>query len=243
MNAIILAAGMGRRLSLGIPKCLIEIAGTSILKRQVAALRAAGAERFIIVVGYRAEDVRAHLADERGPFTFITNDRYGETNTIFSLYLARAHFGGGFFYANGDVVFDGRLTRRLLPAGNTTVMAVKPGHWGQEEVKVMVEPLPGGAGCRVSRIGKALDPARSYGEFVGVARFGSDLVIPLGGMLSHCVEGEGMVGEHFEQAVDRLSAIGHFVVPVDVQDLPCGEIDFPEDLDHALRELGPRLEA
>lgn len=242
MNAIILAAGMGRRLSLGIPKCLIEIAGRTILERQLEALRAAGADHFTIVVGYREDDVRRHLTDEPGSFTFIPNDRYAETNTIFSLYLARPHFDGGFFYANGDVVFDGRLTRRLLVSSDATTMAVKPGRWGQEEVKVMLETPVGGAGRRIGRIGKALDPARSYGEFVGVARFSPAIAAPLKDMLSRCVEQEGIVGEHFEQAVDRLCVAGHPIMPVDVQDLPCGEIDFPEDLEHAIRELGPRLQ-
>lgn len=243
MTSIILAAGMGRRLSLGIPKCLIEIAGVSILKRQIAAFRAAGVDHFVIVVGYRETDVREHLAGEQGSFTYITNPRFAETNTIYSLYLARHQFDSSFFYANGDVVFDWRLTQRLLPADESTVMAVKAGRCGQEEVKVMVERADDSSTVpRISRIGKQLDPAHSLGEFVGVARFGRDFIGPLSEMLGRCVEVEGIVGDHFERSVDRLCASGrHFVEPVDISDLPCGEIDFAEDLEFARRELGPSL--
>jgi len=258
MTAIILAAGMGRRLSLGIPKCLIEIAGASILARQIAALRAVGVRRFVLVVGYRQEEVRRHLAGDPGPFTFVVNERFAETNTIYSLYLAREHFGEGFYYANGDVVFDHRLARLLSPANASTVMAVKPGRWGQEEVKVFVGPASGspaseptgrrmgpqapGEPLRILRIGKQLDPARALGEFVGVARFGSDLVRPLAQVLTDCIEQEGMVGEHFERAVDRLCVAGHVVRPADIGDLPCGEIDFPEDLIHARNTIAPQLQ-
>lgn len=237
MVAIILAAGMGRRLSIDTPKCLIDIAGVSIIKRQVAAFRRAGADRFVVVVGYQQDAVRAHLADEQGPFTFITNPRFADTNTIYSLFLAREHFAGGFFFANGDVVFDGRLTRSLLPVDRSTQLAVKPGLCGQEEVKVMVE-----AG-RITRIGKQLDPARSLGEFVGLARFGADLAVPFAEMLTQCVDGEGVVGDHFERALDRLCQAGHTLSVVEVGGLPCSEIDFPEDLQLARDQLAPQLES
>ena len=227
---------MGRRLQAGVPKCLIEIAGTSILKRQIAAFRAVGVTRFAIVVGYEQQQIRSHLADDPGPFTFVVNERYAETNTIYSLYLAREHFGTGFFYANGDVLFDRRLPEQLaVQPERSTVLAVKPGHCGQEEVKVIVHD------GRVVRIGKQLDPARSRGEFVGVAWFGSEGSGAFAEMLVRCVETEGIVGDHFEQAIDRLCRDGWPVLPVDIGNLPCGEIDFPEDLRHAITDIAPNL--
>lgn len=237
MVSIILAAGVGRRLATGTPKCLIDIGGTTIIRRQIAAFRAAGVRRFVVVVGYQQDLVRAQLADDPGPFTFISNDRYAETNTIHSLYLARDHFDDGFFFANGDVVFDGRLTRALLPADASTRLAVKPGRCGQEEVKVIVE------GGRITRIGKQLDVDRSLGEFVGVARFGSDLAAPFARMLAQCVEHEGIVADLFEHALDRLCEQGSVIVPADVGDLPCGEIDFPEDLEFARNVLATQLQS
>lgn len=241
MIAIILAAGMGRRLALGIPKCLIEIAGQTILQRQIQAFRSVGVNDFVIVVGYREGDVRAHVAGEVGRFTFVHNPRYAQTNTIYSLYLARTHFGSGFLYANGDVVFDRRLPERLVQASESTVLAVKPGVCGQEEVKVMPSPdFPAGTGP-ILRIGKQLDPALCFGEFVGVARFGEGFLAAYAGMLESCVESENVIAEHFEAALDRLCILGHRVMPVDIRDLPCGEIDFPADLEQARRELGPQL--
>jgi choline kinase len=236
MTSILLAAGMGRRLSLGLPKCLIEIAGQSIIRRQLAALRAAGVDEFVVVVGYREQEVRRHLAGEPGRFTFVTNDRYSDTNTIYSLYLARHHFGDGFYYSNGDVLFDRRLALRLSSGEpGRTMLAIKPGRCAQEEVKVVVEV------DRISRIGKQLDPAICLGEFVGVARFGRAIVRPFADMLARCVEVEGLINVHFEEAVDRLCAGGHELTPLDIGDLPCSEIDFPEDLEHARQAIAPLL--
>lgn len=220
---------------MGVPKCLIEIGGVSILRRQLSAFRAAGVTRFCIVVGYEERAIRDHLLSEADAVTYLVNPRFAETNTLYSLHLTCAHFGEGFFYANGDVLFDRRLPELLLPADGSTRMAVKPGHFGQEEVKVMVE-----AG-RITRIGKALDPARSYGEFIGVARFGGDLVGPFAKMLARGVEVDGIVGEHFESSLDRLCTAGHVLEAADVGDVPCCEIDFPEDLRHAREDVAPKL--
>lgn len=233
-QAIILAAGMGRRLGAGRPKCLLDVGGASILHRQLAAFRSAGIEHFVLVVGYACDQVCEHVADQPGRIEFIINERYAETNTIYSLYLARQWFGAGFYYANGDVVFDRRLVERLRDASDPDVLAVKPERCGQEEVKVVVR------GDRIVGIGKELDPARSLGEFVGVARFGAGLVPSFAQMLAICVEAEGIVGDHFERAVDRLCST-EVLKPLDVSDLPCGEVDFPEDLEHARRDIVPRL--
>ena len=60
MKAIILAAGKGTRLNGGglKPKCLYEVAGQTLLDRQLAALLEAGLNEIVIVVGYEAESIR-----------------------------------------------------------------------------------------------------------------------------------------------------------------------------------------
>lgn len=234
MKAVILAAGTGRRLGLDYPKCMADVDGTSIIGRQLAAFTAAGVAEYVIVVGYKQEQLRRHLENLPGRFTFIVNERYAETNTIFSLYLARGEMTGPFYYANADVVFDRRLLDRLNAAAGPAALAVQPGTCGEEEVKVVVRD------GRILRIGKRLDPALCFGEFLGVARFGEQAAEPLAAMLKRYIESKGVVADYFERAVNRLCA--HWVLtPVDVGDLPCCEIDFPEDLAFARQQLAPRL--
>jgi len=66
MKAIILAAGVGKRLwevTQHRPKCLIEIGGQTLLHRYLTALRSVGIYRAGIVVGYKQEMIRAAVAE------------------------------------------------------------------------------------------------------------------------------------------------------------------------------------
>ena len=98
---------------------MIDIGGQSIIHRQLSAFRAVGVDDFVIVTGYEQDQLKAHLADQRGRFTYIENPRYGETNTVYSLYLAREHITDTFYYANADVLFDRRLTERVRTGRRT----------------------------------------------------------------------------------------------------------------------------
>jgi len=234
MKAIILAAGAGRRLGTTDPKCMLRVGGESIIHRQLAAFRTAGVDEFIVVVGHEQDQLRRHLAGQPGRFTYVVNERYAETNTIYSLYLARDQIDDTFFYANADVVFDRRLIERLTETDASTALAVDVAACGAEEVKVIVRNE------RIIRISKRLDPADCLGEFVGVARFGVELSAAFVDALETCVEVENAVTDYFERAVDRLCP-DWVLTPVDVSDLPCIEIDFPEDLTRARDEILPRL--
>jgi choline kinase len=234
MKAIILAAGAGRRLGVAEPKCMVDVGGMSIIHRQLAAFRAAGVDAFVIVVGHEQATLRDHLTGEPGQFTFVVNERYTRTNTIYSLYLARGHITDAFYYANADVVFDRRLIERLRDASHASALAVDQTACGAEEVKVIVRD------GRIVRIGKALDPSACAGEFVGVARFGAPWAPAFVGALTALVERQSVVVDYFERAVDQLCADWP-IYAVNVSDLPCVEIDFPEDLDIARRKVAPRL--
>jgi bifunctional UDP-N-acetylglucosamine pyrophosphorylase/glucosamine-1-phosphate N-acetyltransferase/UDP-N-acetylglucosamine pyrophosphorylase len=64
--AIILAAGKGKRMESDLPKVLLPVCGRPMIRYVIDAVRAAGVERMVVVVGHRAELVRAELADEPG---------------------------------------------------------------------------------------------------------------------------------------------------------------------------------
>src|SRR5215203_1428507 len=113
MKAIILAAGKGTRLN-GLdlkPKCLFEVGGQTLLKRQVEALREAHVNDIVIVLGFEAERIRRlyeHTA------SFVVNSRFEETSSLYSLWLAREHLLEGFVVLNCDVLFHPQLLARLL---------------------------------------------------------------------------------------------------------------------------------
>ena len=235
MKAIILAAGAGRRLGAAVPKCMLDVGGMSIIHRQLEAMLAEGIDEYVVVVGYEQEQVRRHLTGAPGQFTFVVNERYLATNTIYSLYLASAHLSGPCWYANADVVFDRRLIRRLADDSSAAALAVKAHACGEEEVKVVVRD------GRIARIGKGIAPSEAAGEFMGIARLGGEAAPALAEALSELVERQRVVSDYFERAVDRLCR-GLVLTAVDITDLPCQEIDFPADLEQARTEIAPSLE-
>jgi histidinol-phosphate/aromatic aminotransferase/cobyric acid decarboxylase-like protein/choline kinase len=93
MKAVILAAGYGNRmrpLTDAQHKTLLEVGGRTIIGRILDCLESVGVTRVAVVTGYRAEELEAHLLAHhpRCSFEFVRNERYRETNNIFSLALA-----------------------------------------------------------------------------------------------------------------------------------------------------------
>ena len=96
MQAIILAAGMGKRLgdlTRDNTKCMLEVNGIRLIDRTLEHLSAVGADRIVLVVGYKGDNVRSHVGTSyRGiPVEYVENDIYDKTNNIYSLFLARKY--------------------------------------------------------------------------------------------------------------------------------------------------------
>ena len=64
--AIVLAAGKGTRMKSELPKVLVEVCGRPMINYVLDALAASGVDEIVVVVGYRADDVRRALASRRG---------------------------------------------------------------------------------------------------------------------------------------------------------------------------------
>ena len=93
MQAIILAAGMGKRLkelTQNNTKCMVKVNGVSLAERLLTMLDRKDLERIVIVVGYEGKKLMEYV-DTLGiktPVEFIDNPIYDKTNNIYSLSLA-----------------------------------------------------------------------------------------------------------------------------------------------------------
>jgi histidinol-phosphate/aromatic aminotransferase/cobyric acid decarboxylase-like protein/choline kinase len=131
MQAVILAAGRGRRmepLSRSCHKALLEIGGTTILGRAMDSLIAAGVSPITIVTGYRADDITGFINAEY-PETavhFVANDDYATTNNIvsFALALESLDYDDDVILIECDLLFDPRLIKELAdyPAKNVALV-------------------------------------------------------------------------------------------------------------------------
>lgn len=95
MQAIILAAGMGRQmgdLTRDVNKCMLEINGVTLIDRVLTQLCSFGLERVIIVVGYQAQKLKEYISnryDGNLHIEYIFNPQYETTNNVYSLSLAK----------------------------------------------------------------------------------------------------------------------------------------------------------
>jgi choline kinase len=173
VKAIIVAAGMGRRLgphTADIPKCMVEVGGKSILARQVDALRAAGVDEIHVVRGYLGDRISVP------GLRFHDNPHYRENNILASLFYAESAMAGGFLFSYSDIVYDATVTRALVAAAGDYRLVVDRGWWrsyeGRRDHPVAEGELTLVHDGRVRRVGKGLVAREeAVGEFIGLAAF------------------------------------------------------------------------
>jgi len=140
MKAIILAAGKGTRLDGAAvkPKCLVEIGGSTLLHRQIDTLRSLNVRQIVIVVGFGAESIREECD---GDTSFVENEKFAETSSLYSLWLARDHLADGFVVLNCDVLFHPQLLANLLESSCDNALLIsrienQSFPLGDEEMKI-----------------------------------------------------------------------------------------------------------
>lgn len=100
--AIVLAAGQGTRMKSDLPKVLVPVRGRPMIDYVVDMLQACGIERIVVVVGYRAELVREHLAGRTG-LTFVEQkERLGTGHAVMVCREALAGREGPVVIVTGD---------------------------------------------------------------------------------------------------------------------------------------------
>ncbi len=169
MKGIILSAGNGSRLlplTRDMPKCLVEVDGRAILDWQLRALAEAGVEGAVVVVGYRARRVEAHLAAARPPLPvdLVYNPFWRVASSIGSVWEARAHLDVPFVLMNGDTVFEPQVIAGAIDdAGDGLGLLVEPLR-AHEQDDMLVETSDG----RVRAVGKNLSTGHATHRSLGV---------------------------------------------------------------------------
>lgn len=250
MHAVLLAAGMGRRLDTvtgGGPKCLLPFAGASLLERHLRLLAAVGIERLTVVVGFEAmqiEQALSALVPEIVPGMTVTTAhnpafRQGSAKSVLA---ARETLEGDddVLLMDADVLYDRRLLDALLSAGSADALALDRSVDVDDTDAVKVGLQDG----RIVAFDKTLPPGRDYaaiGESVGFFRLSPAICDAL--LLDCETVADADTNAPYETALQHvICAEDTAFEAVDVTGLPWIEIDYPTDVERASHEILPQLQ-
>lgn len=130
MQALMLAAGMGRRMGKhteACTKCMIEVGGRTLLSRTVEALQEAGIRKFVMVVGWEADKLVSYIRNTftEMEFEFVYNHDYATTNNIYSLHMAREQLArDDTILLESDLVYDKGVLRQIAACPYENLVAV-----------------------------------------------------------------------------------------------------------------------
>lgn len=243
MIGVILAAGMAKRLRPFTdtkPKCLLKVGERTLLERTVAAMAAAGISEFVVVTGYRADQIRDFLDSLEGleslgkpRFTYLHNADYEHNNNIYSLWMAGEKVRGQeFLLMDSDILCDPAAVLRIANE-NEAALAVNRHELGEEEMKVVVDDQ-----MRITEISKTCRPEDAMGESVGIEKMTAAYSEALFRELDQMILNEGLIDIFYERAFERLIPQGHTFRVIDTTDYFSYELDTPEDF-HRAQELMP----
>ena len=233
MKALILNSGLGSRMGVLTsehPKCMTEISPReTILSRQLRQIADAGIGEVVITTGLFRDALIAYCESLDLPlsFTFVHNPDFRETNYIYSIYCARAELDDDILLMHGDLVFENEVIDRIL-ACETSCMAVST-----------TQPLPEKDFKAVIRDGKVqkvgvefFDDAVAAQALYRLKR--DDWQKWLDRITAFCESGNRKV--YAENALNELDGAAD-IVPLDVGDLLCAEVDDPADLEKVSKQL------
>jgi choline kinase len=228
-NAVILSAGQGKRLSPltdGRPKCLVPIAGRTILEWQIRALASAGVEDITVVTGFCADAVDAMLMTTSVPVEVRTvfNPFYTVADNIGSCWSAKDQIGSDTLLLNGDTLFEPEIAARVVEraVAEISVTVDSKDTYDADDMKIRRD------GDRLVTIGKTLELPVD-GESIGMIRFkeggGARFVAAMRSALKH----EATLKRWYLSIIDELAHEGGVGV-VSIEGLTWSEIDFLRDL-------------
>jgi choline kinase/phosphatidylglycerophosphate synthase len=236
-QAVIIAAGMGSRLNGSggnLPKPLVKVAGVGLLKRTILAARRAGITEFVIVIGYRGEEIKEAISRDSQidvHIDWVENAEWEKGNGL-SVLKARPHVNEPFLLMMSDHLFEPQVLAKLRHhqvAQGEAVLCVDYAldgiHDMDDATKVFLE------GDRILQIGKELDKfnAVDTGIFVCSSSLFDGLDVSL-------ASGDESLSGGVRVLADRGN-----MRAVSIDGMFWLDVDTPEALKHAERSLVSQL--
>lgn len=200
------------------------------MRHQLDALAAVGIDDVVMVVGFGQDQIRESVGTM---VRYVVNDRFAETNSMYSFLLARSLLHDDVLVMNSDLFFHPALVARLLDQGGDALLYDSGSGDEEEQMKVRV------AHGRLVEMSKALPSDQVCGENVGMLHLAPATVEAAFAAARAIAAGGGE--QAWLAAAINLLAVHHRIRCLDVMGWPWVEIDFPEDLQRARTEVLPRV--
>lgn len=225
MRAIIMAAGRGTRISKNIadiPKCLVEVGDTKLIKHTIQTLRNTGVNNIAITVGYKHTQITDELANDS--IDFVYNPFFNVTNSIASLWFARHLIkeDEDLILANGDVFYNEELIKMLQEDEREVVMLSDKRRVADGDYFFNTNE-----NNEITAYGKDLELENRTCEYVGIARIKSSFVKTFMDKLEEMIN-EQKNSVWWENVLYELSET-YPIYSKDVGDIFWAEVDFIED--------------
>lgn len=249
MQALMLAAGMGRRMGKyteAMTKCMMQVGGRTLLDRTVEALQEAGIKKFVMVVGWESEKLIEYIQKNITgmEFEFVHNYDYASTNNIYSLYLAREQLAqDDTILLESDLVYDKILLKKILEHSEPNLVAVaKYEHWMDGTVTTLGED--GTIHEFIEKKNFIFENVGNYYKTVNIYKFSQEFsqkqYLPF---LEAYIKAYGK-NQYYEMVLKALASISEaqlkaYILPSDIN---WYEIDDAQDLDIANTMFAPESE-
>lgn len=236
MKACILAAGYGSRLrpyTDTVPKALVPVGAKPMLQYILDTMKEFDFEEYVVVTGYKEEEIRKFWESRTEKVTFIYNERYEDLGNYYSLLCAEKHLTGfDFFKIDSDLIFESQIPRNLVASeGDLRISVEVRDNMGEEEMKVKIDESG-----KIIDFSKEIPPREAWGESIGIEFVTAAGSAPLFNELRAMFD-EGAGNAYYEEAYGRLARKNLHVHAVKVT-AQWIEIDNKEDLENAEKLFG-----
>jgi len=174
LNAIILAAGEGKRLrplTEKQPKCMVKLFGKSLLEWQLETMRSCGIDDISVVLGHMGDLIK--FPD----LTYFRNDRYDSTNMVETLFCAQEKMIDSIIVSYGDIVYEKKVLEKLIEE-KSDVGVIVDKNWKKLWSIRFDDPLKDAESLSIDENGfiqsigqKVSEIEKIQGQYIGLMKF------------------------------------------------------------------------
>jgi len=170
---IILAAGQGKRLlplTKALPKTMLKVGGIPIINHILNSINLNLINEILIAVGHKKKIVMNYLKNDfKGiPIKYVDNPQHTETNSLYSLWLARNFLKEKIAIINADTLFHKKILENLINSRYEAALAIDdtiPMPLPDEAMKATIKNK------KIEDVSKTILPEKTNGDAIGIYKF------------------------------------------------------------------------